>query len=367
VAHMGIGHKALAVVALAVGGLPGAWACSTAVVDMPVAFRVHHTNNDSKVPCAADNGMYTVRGHLVAPRTLLDEDEAAAGRSITFYLHGGTAGEWMWHLAVPGFSQYDMATSMARDGHASLVIDRLGYDRTDHPDGTMVCIGSEAEVAHQIVSQLRDGAYSATDGDGTTIPGPAFARVTIAGQSQGAIVAQAEAYSFGDVDGLILMGWSEPPTVPLELVPVVAQTTPVTCARGGDHAEFDGTGPAGYVYEFGTYETEESMVFYDADPALLTELRPLLNRDPCGVAESIPAEAASAEVFLGTITAPVLFINGDHDLTRPEAVRLEAARMTGSSDVSVATIPHAGHTSMLERQAPAFRSTLAAWLAARGF
>ena len=54
---------------------------------------------------------------------------------------------------------------MARAGHASVTVDRLGYGASDKPpDGKSVCIGSQADVAHQIVGQLKAGSYTVQGG-----------------------------------------------------------------------------------------------------------------------------------------------------------------------------------------------------------
>ena len=46
---------------------------------------------------------------------------------------------------------------MARLGHVSVSIDRLGYDDSGHPQGHLTCIGSSADVTHQLVQHLRAG------------------------------------------------------------------------------------------------------------------------------------------------------------------------------------------------------------------
>jgi len=67
--------------------------------------------------------------------------------SVHLYLHGGTAGEWMWHFPETIVAGYDYATEQAELGHASVVIDTLGYGTSDHPLGTAECVGSLADIA----------------------------------------------------------------------------------------------------------------------------------------------------------------------------------------------------------------------------
>lgn len=67
-----------------------------------------------------------------------------------------------------------------------------------------ICFGSRADVAHQIVQQLRSGKYT-TDG-ATSL---AFPQIVLAGHSVGGLIAQAEAYTFGDIDGLVVLSYSD--------------------------------------------------------------------------------------------------------------------------------------------------------------
>src|SRR4051812_29952971 len=93
------------------------------VAATPVAFKVTNVNR-SDVPCSADGASYVVRGSLVAPRGPLP-------RSVTLYLHGLSYGEFFFRFAaVPG---YDAAVELAREGHASVVVDRLGYRSSKGP------------------------------------------------------------------------------------------------------------------------------------------------------------------------------------------------------------------------------------------
>ncbi|MGH7857168.1 MAG: hypothetical protein ACREQY_07515, partial [Candidatus Binatia bacterium] len=116
---------------------------AAAITDIAVAFEVRNVNR-SLVPCAADLQTYTIAGRLVAP-------DAMPG-SVALYLHGLGYGKWFWGFqAVPGF---DFAADMAGRGHASVIIDRLGYDDSGHPNGYASCLGAQADVAHQIIDEM---------------------------------------------------------------------------------------------------------------------------------------------------------------------------------------------------------------------
>src|SRR5438309_2957545 len=157
---------------LLVSGPASASAQST--VEIPVSFQVTNTDT-SRAPCDSglpDGATYTIRGHISGPQAALALGQAG---SITVYLFGYEAGEWNWDLkGVPG---YDYATEMARLGHVSLTVDELGYGASDHPiDGDLTCQGALADVAHQIIGDLRSGRYVL---DGRS--GPRFRTVVLAG------------------------------------------------------------------------------------------------------------------------------------------------------------------------------------------
>src|SRR2546423_129266 len=149
---------AVLVTALAVefGSAPTATAAAGEMVDLPVAFRVDNTNS-SRLPCHSDGKTYVVRGHLTGPRAAI----AGPGpRAVTLYYSGYDSGEWNWRFrVVPG---YDYAAELARVGHASVTIDQVGYGESGHPQGNDTCLGAQADIAHQIIGQLRAGTYTAS-------------------------------------------------------------------------------------------------------------------------------------------------------------------------------------------------------------
>src|SRR4051794_29602761 len=112
---------------LAAAALVLLWAAPPAaardVAVSPVAFKVANVNR-SDVPCSSDGASYVVHGSLVAPA-------GALPRSVTLYLHGLSYGAFFFRFdAVPG---YDTAVELARSGHASVVVDRLGYRSSSGP------------------------------------------------------------------------------------------------------------------------------------------------------------------------------------------------------------------------------------------
>ncbi|WP_052848881.1 alpha/beta hydrolase [Streptomyces avicenniae] len=315
------------------------------IVDLPVTFTVVNQNR-TLAACAVDGETYQVRGHLTAPRAVLDQAAAGEETAITLYEHGIAAGEWYWRLDAEG---YHHTEELARRGHASLTIDRLGYDSSDTLDGLASCIGGQADIAHQITEQLRAGTYE-IEGDETY----AFDRIFLAGQSNGGQIIQIAAYSFQDVDGLVIMDWTD-----LGLTPQANArffTSLQSCLQGGED---------GYsYYDLGT-EQFASGNFNDTDPEVLELALPHQNPHPCGDMVSQLGGVLMDVQQIPEITVPVLFLYGAED-ARVEGGAEHEALFTGAESTELLEIPEAGHYMGLERQAPLVHDTLADWLDRQG-
>src|SRR5260370_41607498 len=98
---------------------------------------------------------------------------------------------------------------MAKLGHTSIVIDRLGYGRTvPYPtDGRSVCIGALADSVHQIIADLRSGHYPKPGG--SSIDPKRFSRVAVAGYSVGGLITELEEASWEDQSALVLLSWAD--------------------------------------------------------------------------------------------------------------------------------------------------------------
>lgn len=331
---------------------PGGGPSAPGVLSVPVAFRVRNVNG-SRVACPSDGRDYVIRGHLVGPRAVV---ESAGPAAATLYLHEFSWGEFFWNLPVAG---YDYADAQARAGRVSIVVDRLGYDSSPGPDGTQICMGSQADMAHQIVGQLRSGRYSATG----VAPRP-FVRVGLGGHAVGGEIAELEAYSFRDVDALVLLatadqGFSSAATA-------AAARQGAACLSGGKTERAGG--PRGYEYIDADDQEFVSFEFYDADPAVVAASVARDNPDPCGDASSQPAVLATNQSAVREIAVPVLLLYGLRDAVNDQPAAGEQQRdlYTGSRDVTTVFVPGAGHAVTLERSAARTRSAVAAWLAARG-
>ena len=347
---------AASVASAATHSRPGsATAPSPNVVKRPITFQVRNVNR-SALACASDGAAYEVRGHLVGPAPKVGPGASGGGGSVTLYLHGFSAGELFWHFsAVP---RYDYAVAMARAGHASVVIDRLGYGTSGHPDGNQSCLGAQADVAHQVVEKLRSGDY-VVEGGGP----PTFDRVALAGHSAGALIANLEAYSFNDIDGLVAMSFT-PQVTQRAFEQFYANRT--ACDAGGEQSVAGG--PGGYAY-FGQTDAEfQASAFHSAEPVVTRIATGLRRRDPCGDGASLIDALVLDLKSLSRVTVPVLLVCGREDATTPDfACPYLKRRYVGSRDVSLSFVPKAGHALPLERTAPVFRRRVSAWLSAHGF
>src|SRR5438105_10705049 len=324
-------------------------AAAQSTVEFPVTFQVKNTNT-SAVPCnsgLADGATYTISGHISGPSAALTSGEAHV---ITVYLFGYEAGEWNWDLkGVPG---YDYAAEMAKLGHVSLTLDELGYGASDHPkNGDETCQGAEADVTHQIIQKLRHGAYTLGER-----PGIEFSSVVLAGHDVGGEVAEIEAYSYSDINGLMLVTFAEQGFTPY----IIERSTVAafqTCTESA----------SGYVHFISDQEFR-TLLFYNADPRVIEAADAVREPNPCGVIRSTPPGIlVDDRAHASQIKVPVLIVFGNNDTlvwTR-QGEEEEERNFSGSRDKSTVFIPKAGHFLMFARTAPVFDSVMSAWLGSR--
>ncbi len=325
-----------------IAALSGTGAAATErVVSIPISFDVVNQNR-SAVNCPSDGGAYTVSGHLTGPASALRGEKVKAA---TLYLHGNGVDERLWrYTAAAG---YNHVAEMARAGFVSVSITRLGYPGSDAPRGMDICFGSEADVAHQIIGQLRAGEYASKG------VSPALERIALAGHSASGFVAMAEAYSFRDIDALIVVASGEFAT------PRVAQAVAnmqSRCFTSADGYELIETDDAAAAADF----------FANGEPAIVEDIIGTRPADACGGTAFAPTSIATDVAMLGTVDVPVLVIAGAQDAFFPDP-DAQAKLFTGSSDVRAVKLADTGHAITLERTAPAFRRAVAGWLGERGF
>ncbi|MEU0491972.1 alpha/beta fold hydrolase [Nocardiopsis sp. NPDC006139] len=316
------------------------------VVDLAVEFTVDNVNR-TRGQCSADGEEYTVRGHLTAPEEVLAADAPA----VALLVHGTNTGEWIWRLDVEG---RNYVNELAERGHASVTIDRLGYGSSDIPEGFASCSGAHADIAHQVVEQLRAGDYR-VEGDAPV----SFDTVVMGGHSSGALVAESVAVSFGGVDGLLLTGWAA--------VGITDDTNRRfltayrTCLEGGEEHGSPGD-PRGYVHFDPTLEDfTEGGLGPHADPAVVAEIEGLWGRNPCGVMVSEPMAILYDLDLIGEIDVPVHLVFGAHDVLR-QGVEGYPGLFTSSPEVTETTLTDAGHFVTIDAGAELLYDTAAEWM-----
>lgn len=329
------------------GAVPAYAEDESGVLTEPVSFVVKNENK-SGVPCGTDGKTYTIRGHLTGPAAALDSSDAGAG---TLYLHGLELGEWFWRIPVDG---YDHVAELAKDGHVSVTIDRLGYGESDHPAGKKSCVGGQATITHQIVQQLRAGSY-----DGSVHP--AFSRVALAGHSLGGAIAQIEAFSFKDVDAVAMLSYAD---VALSASAVfTAASWGPTCVRGGQPSA---KGAPGYAYFTASQADYRKNFLAAASPAVLAYGEPRRGINPCGDLQSAVPGAVVSVLKAKQIKVPVLLLMGDKDLVF-DSTRLPLQALLYGGPTTTKVIPGATHGLTADSTAAVFRGALEDWLVSQDF
>jgi pimeloyl-ACP methyl ester carboxylesterase len=311
------------------------------IVARQVVFELENTNATS-VLCVPDNQSYEVRGRLVGPQ------RAVAGHSgpirVNVLVHDLSAGSWFWRL--PGHPAYDYARKLARAGETSLVLDRLGYGASRLANGDATCLGAQADMLHQVVQHLKSGRYAFTDPDaGTT---PAAAHVVTHGHAVGAAIAQVEAGTFDDVDGLVLMSWTDRGATSLATRTAARQSA--ACAGGPDYAPLAATA-----------RDYRALMFASATPDVQRTAARLRVDDPCGDVTSLSPMLVASGLAAAQVDAPVLLLYGAEDaLNRASAREQQAASY--SSTVTTRTFAGAGSALPLEKPAAQVRAAVLRWL-----
>ncbi|MGQ0466068.1 MAG: alpha/beta fold hydrolase [Sporichthyaceae bacterium] len=323
-----------------------AQAAEGGVVSIPVEFKVKNTNR-TPVVCSTpvDGKEYTIRGNIVALESVLKNAKAA-----TLYLHAVTQGEFYWNLPVEG---YDHVNQMAKKGHVSVTINRLGYGNSDKPPGLESCFGSQADTSNQVLAALKSGEYTAKSGTA-----PKFDKVFVAGHSAGGLTATIMAYAFDDAAGLINYGWNDQPSAAFTFTE--AFDTNGRCLRSAA-GQFETT-PKNYT-PFGT--DKERILFHSA-PKEVRAASPAPAPDPCGDLLSFQDGIAANARGVASTTIPVLIIGGANDsLFPPPGMEIQAKRYTSSSSVTFKEFAETGHGFGYEASAKDQRELVSEWLKAR--
>lgn len=332
------------------------------VVDRRVSFDVVN-NNQTGIAGATDGERYTIVGRLVGPRKALRiarNPEPDQKPAATLYLHGLGYGGFFWHLTEE--PEYDYATQMARRGHVSVVIDRLGYGKSGKPPGNADSYAGQATVAHEIIEQLRSGDYDLA-GKGRN---PAFDVIGLAGHSASVFISQLEAAIFDDVDALILMSLGD--LFPSPLAVTAFATTQGICLGGGELSD-GATGAPQYAY-FGQTDADfQRAHLFNVEPKIAEIATARRSRDPCGESGTALNSIVADVLNVPRIGAPVLILNGKNDaLFPPPAGNLQKQMFATNKDKDVTQkeFANTGHGLLFGRTHLQVRDYVDQWMDNRG-
>lgn len=317
------------------------------VVSRPVAFRVTNANR-TEMPCVADGRTYTLRGRIVGQRReLLRRPELFR---VFLHVHDITTGRWFWNLDA--HPRVDHARRMARLGHVSVVLDRLGYDSSGGLlDGTGTCFGAQADMLHQVVQQLRSGRYAAR------VPVRRAGHVITVGHSVGAAIAQLEAATWSDVPGVVQMSWTNHGPSGTAVSEALDQHQ--RCAQGGDGVDRR----RNYAFYGATAADFRALLFRTAAASVQRTASLMRNPDPCGDALSLASLVATNNALAGEVRAKLLLLYGAEDaLNQAEARASHRASFVNASEIDELVVPRAGSALPLEANARLTRRTVSDWV-----
>ncbi|MBC9732427.1 alpha/beta hydrolase [Nocardioides marmotae] len=315
------------------------------VANRSVVFDLRNLNQTSAL-CLPGGGAHLVRGRLVGPRR--DVNDAPGRLRVNVLVHDAGTGGWFWNLRQA--PRFDYATQLARRGETSLVLDRLGYDRSPLANGNATCLGAQATMLHQVVQHLYSGSYGFAERRGEDDQPPHATHVVLHGHGTGATVAQLEAAEFADVAGLVLM--SAPTAGPSTLALREAAEQLGRCLGGGGYAAYGAT-PARF----------RELLFASAPAKVRRLATARRNPTPCGDVSSLLGALGSAALSAGGVDVPVLVLSGERDARAGALDQRAAESMYSRSERVVArTVPGAGSALPLEAGAPSVRSTVLRFL-----
>ena len=281
---------------------------------------------------------YALRGFLYEPK-----GKEGCRSSVLQANHGASNGAWYWDIPYQQ-QAYSIARHVAASGIPFLSLNKLGYGQpghpfgsSDEPPGKTVTVEALADASHQVTQQLRAMGYR---------------HVGLIGHSAGSEESELQAGLYGDVDALILSGFTHLPTSGFA-GEFVTKEQPRAMSED-------------YPYLFGDIETRDGFLFTEnVDPTLVQALHPLVNETPSGEILSIGPLASRFVAPL--VTASVLTLVANDDLIfNPDGASLDEAAFVSSDDVTFNRYDGVGHLLEFHRPTgPKVTADVVDWLADR--
>ncbi len=240
-----------------------------------------------------------------------------------------------YHKEAWDFPGYSVMERLAAAGYSSVAIDRLGYGQSKLDDGNKVSFEAYADMANQIVGQLREE----------------FAHVVMGGHSAGAGLSEYAQGVYGSADAIIALGWHHRPSDELGQEFIAEDTT----------RSFEDD----YEYFLGTPQYRAEMFYEpDADPAVVKADTEAANLTPSGEIQTIGKQPSRYAV--GNVKVPVFIQLAEKDrLFEPQYADMHASEFLSAPSVTVDIVPGAGHTFMLAPEGPAGTDRMVSWLKSR--
>lgn len=272
-----------------------------------------------------------------------------SAKPVIFAVHGATYyhSYWDWSTDYPTYSFVQAALGR---GYNTFIIDRPGNGQSSRAPATEITMNSEAEVVHQIVSNLRSGFY-----------GKSFAKVVLVTHSLGSFIGNIETNKYSDVDAFVPTGFAHVvnlinmTTLLLSLYPT--QLDPILAPENF---------PLGYLTTVVGTRGEDFYNVPDADPAVIAE-------DELTKQIATSGEIASFLEYIiqvpNNYTGYVLTVNGQNDkyfcygqcsVSTPPLS--EEAEYYPNAVSNVAVIPIMGHDINLHYDPSETYDTILNWI-----
>jgi pimeloyl-ACP methyl ester carboxylesterase len=145
--------------------------------------------------------------------TLFHDQNYTDGGTALLLQHGSVSERTIWDGGRPTITGVpSMAEQLAAAGYDVFAIDRLGYGRSPYltptggrGSGWALTMDSYIEMTHEMVTQIRAGAYKITDDacPGSIPAGRPASKVVLFGQSGSSIITEGYATRYHDIDGIV--------------------------------------------------------------------------------------------------------------------------------------------------------------------
>jgi pimeloyl-ACP methyl ester carboxylesterase len=286
---------------------------------------------------------------------------------VIVLVHGNSVTHAFWDVH-PDFS---VARRLAQAGYLVVTYDRLGYGNSPYrrADGAgySLTLSSQRSMLHEIVGQMKAGAYGIAPAGSCAGAGPAVGvastSVVIVGHSAGGAIVSGYPGRFHDVAAMVQAGFSNQ-GIPAEAGLYLASVWAPQAAAGKDYWAIAPT----------VADCERAVLYR---PGLLSSIFPDVCRPPsfgeapAGEAAGLGRVIAENDFAIHQVGAgiPVLLAWEDHDFFFPESTaRSETAYWKAhcGCDVESWTQQDTGHALVAHRSMPTFTTEVVAWLARKG-